>query len=800
MKKIIALVLSVLMLIGCLPISALALITGDPIPSSNISDDSEPISTADQFKAMTANGYYHLTGNINFNGEVFTSGYILEAFSGMLNGKGYSIYNFKISGGTGDCGIFKHIATENDTYINNLNVGTPEYPVEMTLTGTTAQQYGILSAEQGGDGAANHLLTFSNVNVYCNIEASVTSSSNINVDIGGLIGVSRKCNIYGCSVNGRITANSGANQKVRLHVGGLVGSAKSQAGNISNCINKASITANSVRLVARPAGIVSYVTNDLTLDSCINIGAITADGNLARAGGIIADAEAGTYTVNVKNCANFGTVTSNTVGGAANAEAAAVIGHYESGTVRVNTFAGFGSISSEGGKGLVAPVSSSSITESSCKDLSASPNHDTVGVDFGNMYTQTEHWNASIVACQYSTAVGGKLNARFVATVDMLDYETAGFEGVAFYKDGSTPKRWSFSKDCGTVYTSLLANDGVSEYSVTADELGGNYLLALSLKNIPASDDAVTILIRPYFTDSQAQKYYGNVFVAVTKSGSSEYVADFSKNPIESFRWSKPSSERATGADFRILSWNILSQELTSTATADVSRTSDIAFLIQALAPDAIGLQEISESAYASLETKLGSKYTFVNKTNSAGNYSYTGIMYNHENWECLHDGIEQINSGRNARIRLMNWIHIRNRTTEAEVVVMSLHWETKASLRTAGAEHTASRVKELATTYGCPVIVTGDFNAKEGSSAYETYIDQSGHTEPKYTSPKSWNIGFTGHNPGVCYPSQCVPSSIDHITTTADVTPLYYETIINEYVAPVSDHFPIYADLKIFD
>ena len=84
---------------------------------------------------------------------------------------------------------------------------------------------------------------------------------------------------------------------------------------------------------------------------------------------------------------------------------------------------------------------------------------------------------------------------------------------------------------------------------------------------------------------------------------------------------------RPTGTDFRIMSWNILSEELTPWAPPIEDRIDGIREIVLQYAPDAAGVQEISETGYALLNEHLGSFYEFVNPITKEGNYSFTGIV-----------------------------------------------------------------------------------------------------------------------------------------------------------------------------
>ena len=58
-------------------------------------------------------------------------------------------------------------------------------------------------------------------------------------------------------------------------------------------------------------------------------------------------------------------------------------------------------------------------------------------------------------------------------------------------------------------------------------------------------------------------------------------------------------------------------------------------------------------------------------------------------------------------------------------------------------------------------------------------------------------NNCFTGLEGGSFAPQYEGEESIDHITVTSGVSVLHYETVINDETVRLSDHFPLYTDLK---
>ena len=252
---------------------------------------------------------------------------------------------------------------------------------------------------------------------------------------------------------------------------------------------------------------------------------------------------------------------------------------------------------------------------------------------------------------------------------------------------------------------------------------------------------------------------------------------------------------RTPGTDIRIFSWNILSEELTPDAPAIATRIGGICNILLQYLPDAAGIQEISESAYALFAEQIGNRYEFVNPKTQEGNFSFTGIAYNRDRCRLLESDIQNYPQG-NRRIRLASWIYLEKKESGLRFVLLSTHWDRHACNRPMQAEYMGEMVRRLEERFGVPVICTGDFNARENSAAFRTFMNISHHGEAKYLCAQPVNKCFTGHNVGSFTPQFEGEESIDHITVTPGVSVLHYETVINDKTVWLSDHFPLYADL----
>ena len=98
---------------------------------------------------------------------------------------------------------------------------------------------------------------------------------------------------------------------------------------------------------------------------------------------------------------------------------------------------------------------------------------------------------------------GETYSARFVATIPMLDgLSKVGFEITPKIGDNSGVTQ---TVEGTTVYSSIQALDE----SVTATSLGGRYIYALEIKNIPVAITEVEYTVTPYVIDSNGNRVNG---------------------------------------------------------------------------------------------------------------------------------------------------------------------------------------------------------------------------------------------------------------------------------------------------
>lgn len=100
-------------------------------------------------------------------------------------------------------------------------------------------------------------------------------------------------------------------------------------------------------------------------------------------------------------------------------------------------------------------------------------------------------------------------SVRFIAAVDGLDYQKVGFYVSAKTLDG-VQRQWTLHTE--TVYDTIIGVGDMGSETYTANSLGGRYLIALTIAEIPKSVGEVSFEICTYGIDGEGEKtYYSDV-------------------------------------------------------------------------------------------------------------------------------------------------------------------------------------------------------------------------------------------------------------------------------------------------
>lgn len=352
--------------------------------------------------------------------------------------------------------------------------------------------------------------TTSNTINNCYTNSKIQNSGDKPESLGGIAGrVYGELSVSNCIANGDITLTDATDDK--FYVGGIVANAQVCAANdgtkrtITDCIYTGNISVTSTSTTATAdnmavGGIAGRYLNGAQIHNSAMYGTIVANYNesVSHRTGLFAGAfgfgiNGSTQKSNITNClCVFPETTEKT------------IEFEQEGNTTGTTLRAIGGAKMSNTNGVVE-AGSITIIQKTSSDIAMSFEgvQQTATVDF-------DHDNNP------DTAAVKANDIRFVATLGdagvtetesvLSKYSSVGFVITAVY--GTSIH--DYSQDLNHVYTSIKA-DGED---VTATELGGDYIVAITGKNIPAAaTDTVTFYVTPKLTASDGT---GVVYGATT--------------------------------------------------------------------------------------------------------------------------------------------------------------------------------------------------------------------------------------------------------------------------------------------
>ena len=323
MKKILSILLSAVFLLGIVPSFSVSA-ESEHIDVSSIADggkytDSKGneytvLKSADTIvdrvtSDMSAN--YILGNDIDFNGKEFARQIFQHdtaSFSGIFDGNGYSITNFKVVSSINSVVSLIFGKISGNAKVLNLTVGSEDAKIQLSTTKSPSTIGGLVGKTEAGAKA-----TIQNVHVYADI--SYDTAYTESVYIGGIIGDSDPINILDSSFHGSIKFSESAYVENKVtFVGGIVGRCNAAGTmNIINCKSYAELDAlnrPSPGCAARTAigGILGYSKYPINIRNCENYGKLKGDMGVGGIVGIILGEVNTEYAYDIIGCRNYGEV------------------------------------------------------------------------------------------------------------------------------------------------------------------------------------------------------------------------------------------------------------------------------------------------------------------------------------------------------------------------------------------------------------------------------------------------------------------------------------------------------------
>ncbi len=347
-----------------------------------------------------------------------------------------------------------------------------------------------------------------------------------------------------------------------------------------------------------------------------------------------------------------------------------------------------------------------------------------------------------------------------------------------------------------TPYASIMDSGIFQEAKHSAAVKGTIVKTYHDLGKMPANE--VNSIDHIFYTEGVDALYYTTIIddAVIRSSDHNPIFADFK---FVSNYEGKDKQELTENAEFRVMSFNILSEEWAADATLQ-PRILGVTDCIEYYNPDIIGIQEVSKAWHPVLRALLGDTYEFINADILGDKDNcYTMLAYNKNTVNFIESDLYLYQAGSWQRLRLINAGLFELKSSGKKLVVTSTHLSAGGDAATPErllqANEFITKIKEYKAKYNCPIISTGDYNCDESTTPYAAIMDSGIYKEAKHSAAVKGTIVKTYHNLGEMPANEV--NSIDHIFYTDGVDALYHTTIIDDAAIKSSDHNPIFADFK---
>ena len=251
-------------------------------------------------------------------------------------------------------------------------------------------------------------------------------------------------------------------------------------------------------------------------------------------------------------------------------------------------------------------------------------------------------------------------------------------------------------------------------------------------------------------------------------------------------------------ADVRVMSYNILNPEWSSTGETAESRVDGFFEVLTRYMPDVVGIQEASYLWHDVINGVLqeDDTYQFACEKTYLFKDNMTTFLYNTKTVKLVNESIFDLDTG--SDIRLFSVATFEKLSDGKQFIVTNVHpapssreeeYPRQMSKFTDYAQYILEEYSDM------PIIMTGDFNTKEQSEYYTNFLNDTGVKDAKYEAEtllrnySTW-CGFDTK------PKEGGKYCIDHIFVNSNLSVLNYDVVADDGVEKVSDHIPIYADI----
>ena len=265
-----------------------------------------------------------------------------------------------------------------------------------------------------------------------------------------------------------------------------------------------------------------------------------------------------------------------------------------------------------------------------------------------------------------------------------------------------------------------------------SQSLYGNLERYVMTYSLEVSGSKMQILSGGYFS---AYQCIADMCFYVLNNGVVEYVdGTYMKTQV----LSSP-SELTSGADIRIMNSNLLNSDWAEDKLDVIYRAEMFAGALLDYRPDAVGLQEMDRGWEVELEkwidvlrNEYGLEYSLHHAKNPNGGTNFITVLYRSDVYNCVEEDTHMYphwdkNYSQGISITMCK---LRSKVDSSkEFILMNTHWDVdlwdgaqKDICSTEAAAFLNSKKSE-----GCPIFMTGDWNANRGRECLENFITATG-------------------------------------------------------------------------
>lgn len=216
--------------------------------------------------------------------------------------------------------------------------------------------------------------------------------------------------------------------------------------------------------------------------------------------------------------------------------------------------------------------------------------------------------------------------------------------------------------------------------------------------------------------------------------------------------------------------------------------------------PDVIGVQEVSDQWYDCLMRNKGN-YEMLYPVSTGALMRMTALMYNADTLNLIDKGQMKYDEGNDARLRRAVWGIFESKETGKQFAVISTHFdcirENEEELMLSYMKTQVKQINEISDNikdeYGVPVFCVGDFNTMNQGEGVNPIMDAPEIYEELCLTLTDTRLVAQEKASG-----DADAPTWDHIFLNGEAQINRYAIVSPQALSEMSDHYPIFADVKI--